>query len=315
MSKLFPLLFLLLSFNAGAQMPAPLRAAVSNERSTSHVNIPGTRLYIVPPPGFTVSNRFAGLEKGANSMVTVMDLVGGNYYTNAKTFSKEKFASSGIEVFEYRELKVNGYRAKYVSMQGDPLTRTYALVFGDSTFSTMIMCVYGAEDTATGAQIIAALNTIHYDRGKTVDPFANAFFTIGENGSAFKFAKFSAGMYIYTLGGITDEKKMSDQLVLLMSVPMDEETSAQAVAEMMLAKTEKYGLSDKKTSNRSGEKINGKEAYLVEVTGKINGEDALVFTAVVKNGDKAIIFNGVARKEGPANRENFMRLLQAIRFK
>src|SRR5437868_10860796 len=64
---------------------------INTTRSAAHVNIPGTRVFIVLPEGFMVSTTQPAIEKGESGSVQAMDLVGGNYYQNAATFSKERF--------------------------------------------------------------------------------------------------------------------------------------------------------------------------------------------------------------------------------
>ena len=177
---------------------------IKTTKLATQINIPGTRVFIVPPEGFRLSTTLPAIEKGNSGLVQTMDLVGGSFYTNAATFSKEKFEQRGIKVFEYKELKLNGFPAKFAFIQGDPQTKVYNLVFGDSTFSTMVMGVFATNDTKTGEQVRQAILSIYYDKAKQVDPFATALFKLDDRRSTFKFAKFAASMYMYYIGGIKE---------------------------------------------------------------------------------------------------------------
>jgi hypothetical protein len=56
-----------------------------------YLQIAGTRVFIKAPAGFEPISGFTGLRKGEMSMIQVFDLGGGNFYTNAASFSKEEF--------------------------------------------------------------------------------------------------------------------------------------------------------------------------------------------------------------------------------
>src|SRR6185437_8399292 len=95
--------FLLISFTACGQTTTnKINSDIQNSKTSKHINIPGTRLYIIPPPGFIVSKTFLGLQKGENSMINIMDLIGGNFNTNTATFNKEEFEKKGAKVFDFK---------------------------------------------------------------------------------------------------------------------------------------------------------------------------------------------------------------------
>src|ERR1700749_2945507 len=106
-------LFLFTSLAAIGQTPAnTIKASINNKKTTAHINIPGTRVYIIPAAGFKPAISFTGIQKGAQSAINVYDLVGGDFYSNAAQFSKSDFLYRGIKVLDYRELTIDGYPAK-----------------------------------------------------------------------------------------------------------------------------------------------------------------------------------------------------------
>ena len=90
-------LFFLLLFGVALTGCGPRQPDTFDKSPTANgrVNIPGTRLFIAPPADFKVATNFIGLEHADNSSFQVMDLVGGNFYTNAGTFSREEFEARG----------------------------------------------------------------------------------------------------------------------------------------------------------------------------------------------------------------------------
>ncbi|MFI5141407.1 MAG: hypothetical protein ACHQII_03525 [Bacteroidia bacterium] len=284
---------------------------VSNTKTDKHINIPGTRLFIIPPKDFTIATSFIGLKKHDNSEIQIYDLVGGNYYTNAATFSKEKFEQKGAKVFEYKENKFNGFPAKYIFMQGDPNAKAISLVFGDTTFSTMIMAIYPSIDDKVGEEIQKAIQTIYYDKSLKIDPFATASFTLDENKSIFKFSKAASGMFMYTKDGVDKV----EPLIVLTTIPKDQAMTAKSISEMMVSKIEQYGLTDKQFKNISTANVNGQPAYEVEVYGKMQDKSCVLYQLVVTGQDKAITIQALVKSDFDNNLREIRNLAQTIKLK
>ncbi|MFL5744136.1 MAG: hypothetical protein ACJ751_05690 [Niastella sp.] len=300
------------------QKPAPtgkINPNIQNNKTNQHVNIPGTRLYIIPPASFTLSQSPAGLQKSGNAAITVTDLVGGNYYTNAANFNKAGFDQRGIKTFDFQEIKVNGYPAKYVSLQGDANARMYWLVFGDTTFSTMVMGVYPETDATTGKEILSALNTIYYDKNYKIDPFASAAFSIDDSRSTFKFFHYTTNMYVYTINGQDNKDDPDAPFLVLTQMPVEKGMSAKNVGDMMLSKLEGYGLTNTTIKNGSSEKINGYDAYEAEVHGQMHGKPSIMYQCVIANGDNVISMQGVAKTNFDENLAAFKGLAHTIKIK
>jgi hypothetical protein len=305
-------LLLFISLAASGQT---IKTNIENTKTAGHVNIPGTRVYIVPPPNFTVATAFTGLQKGDRSAVNVMELIGGNFYTNAGTFSKAEFEKRGIKVFDFKEITIDGYPARYISLQGDVSTKGYGVVFGDTTFSTMIMAMYPATDEVTGRDVINSLNTIYYDKGKKVDPMAAAFFTLDEKVSKFKFLKSAASTYIYTIGGTETEGNQDVPMLVVTQLPRDASMTLKSIADGMISKEREYGFSDFETRSSSTRKINGYDAYELEVDAKFNGEKTRNYYLVVGKDDKAVVIMGTAKKDVENTVGEFKKIAGSVRFK
>jgi len=309
-------LFALLSLNACGQTTAyKINQDIKSTKTNRHVNIPGTRLYIIPPPNFTVASTFIGLQKGETSMINIYDLVGGNINTNAATFSKAEFERQGAKVFDFKEIKVNGFPAKYIHMQGDATAKAYSIVFGDTTFTTMIMTIYPVADEKTGNEIIKSLNTIYYDKNKKIDPFETAFFTLDDKVSKFKFFQYNANLYIYSIDGIENKEDKDAPIVLVSQFPKDNTMNAKSIAEMMIKKIQQYGLTNPELKNTTTDKINGYETYQTEVYGQMQGKSSLLFYCIVTKGNKAIVIQGISKKDIQTNLEEFKKMAKTVKIK
>lgn len=288
---------------------------INNVMTKKHINIPRTRLCIVPPSSYKIASNFVGLQKDDNTAIQVYDLIGGSFYSNAATFSKEKFENKGAKVFDYKELSINGFPAKYIFMQGDPTIKAYSLVFGDSTFSTMIMAVFPANDSKASEEIKDALFSILYDKNLKIDPLANATFKFDDNTSKFKFFKSAANLYLYSIGGIEDKSNENAPIVTIIPLPADNTMTPESISELLLASLEKYGLEGKEIKNKSNKKINGYITFEAEVYGNMKGQKSLVYQLIVVNGDKALAIQGICKSDFENNIVEFNKLAHSVRFK
>jgi hypothetical protein len=310
MKQVFILLLTCLALCAYSQK-SNLPATITGERTGAHINIPGTRLYIIPPQGFTVSSSLPAIEKGNDAIIQAMDLVGGSFYSNAATFTKTSFQQMGITVFDFRELTVNGYPAKMALMQGDPTAKVYNLVFGDSTFSIMITAIFPSNDNAVKEQVEKALASIYYDKTKQVDPFATAPFKLDDSQSVFKFANFTASIYVYSVNGVKKSSYDDDPYLMVISLPA-EGVTPEGAANSMLSSIQKYGMVIKDMKNVSTGSTNNFAAYQREVYCKINDADALVFQHVVTIGSSLIVMQGIARSNYENTLQEFKKLTGTI---
>jgi hypothetical protein len=315
MQKIF-YLFLLLSLTACGQTSTnKINDDIKNAKTSKHINIPGTRLYIIPPPNFKVASTFIGLQKGETSMFNIYDLVGGNINTNAATFSKAEFERRGAKVFDFKEIKVNSFPAKYIHMQGDATAKAYSIVFGDTTFTTMVMSIYPVADEKTGNEIINSLNTIYYDKNKKIDPFETANFSLDDKVSKFKFFQYNANLYIYSIDGIENKEDKDAPMVLVSQFPKDNTMTAKSIAEIMVNKAQQYGLTNPELRNTTTDRINGYETYQTEVYGQMQGKNSLLFYCVVTKGDKAIVIQGISKKDTESSLQEFKKMAQTVKIK
>ncbi len=284
----------------------------SNARTSAHINIPGTRLFIIPPPAFKVAGSFIGLQNGECG-IQIYDLVGGNYYTNGATFSKAAFEEKGIKVAEYGELNINGFPAKYATVQPNANFTQMNIVFGDTTFSVMIIAIYPSADKKVGDEVNQSLLSISYDKSFTIDPFASASFTLDDSGSKFKFSKMASGFYIYTLGGVEENVSDEDPQVSISKVPVAPGMTFNNTTEMFMENLEKYGLTEREMMALTPLTIHGKNAQEAIFYGKLKGDKTVIYLLLIHGDEKVIVFMGIARTELGENLAEFTKLAQAIK--
>lgn len=137
---------------------------IVSTKTTSHQLIEGARIYMIAPPGFEPSKSMAGFEKADIATINVMDMDGISFETSANTLSKEKVEASNKQLLEEGNLTVNGIDAKYVRVNADGENHVIALVFGDSSYSIMLNCVYKGNDKETQKAIIKTIESVYFDK-------------------------------------------------------------------------------------------------------------------------------------------------------
>lgn len=232
--------------------------ALSQENYTK---VPRTRVSMIIPDGYSIMTNNTGLQKDVNQAIMIMDLVGGNYYTNAKDFQKSTFEQQGLAVYEFEDTKVSGYPAKFmISGTDDWRLNALTMVFGDSTFSTMITSVHYANDNRLQNSLKDALLSVRYDKEVTIDPFEGIRFSVDTVSTRFKFSLFSSNMYVFTPGG--DNEPEDKSMVMLTPTLFDKSMSIEQLSQMAMNGLIKHGMYGFITNSETKYDIEGTTALL-----------------------------------------------------
>ena len=305
--------FILLSFSVFSKAQESAKD-VSTQKTENHINIPGTRLFIIPPKGFTIAKSFLGLQKGEEAMIQVYDLDGGDFYSNAKSISRKKFEDNGFKVYDYSEFHLNAYPAKYVCVQGSALIHSHQLTFGDSTFSVMLITGFSSEDKETGEQIKNALLSVYYDPSLKVDPFATAHFTIDESATRYKFSMYSSNLYAYTPDGKKNDDKFSP-LVTITQLPLEQGSTFETIAESMIKGINQNSFILIENISATRKTINGFEAYEKIIKGYFNRKKARFYYLIFKQENRCIVFCGMTYAEDDNDLNDFITFAKTIQLK
>jgi hypothetical protein len=277
------------------------------------VNVPGTKVMIVPPDNFRPSTEFTGLQSDS-AVIQVMDLDGGNFYSNAATFSKKKFEDKGMKVLDYKETTVNGYKAKYAYIDAKSVTRNHMLVLGDSTFSIMLIGIVTSKDDRLSASVKKAMFTASYDKSLKVDHMANAFFSVDESRSSFKFAHAAANLFAFSRGGKMDDKG-GEPVVLAMPLPATPSMTPESLAASMASGFAQKGVVVKETKNKWTGTVNGYDAYEAELYCESGDKKNLIYELAVIHGERAVVFLCMAFDNYETTMKEFKSLVKTVKFK
>lgn len=297
---------------ANAQDVYPDKVSVT--KTSEHINIPGTKIFIIPPAGYTIAKSFVGLEKGYEAMIQFYDLVGGNFYTNSATFNPEEFKEKGLETTFYKKYMLNEYPAKYIVLKNND-DKQMNLVFGDTTFSVLTLAFYKSGNTSAEQELQKAFNSIYYDKSMPVNPFANKPYTIDDSKSKFKFVKSAAGLLLFSLDGIDKESYKNEPMVIVMNVPHDYISSPEDICSMMLRNYTKNGF--ELTKKISGEeiKINGDKAFESVYHGTLQQEEKFIYQLAVTSGTYTVTLQATFSSDYDNNLAEIRNLSHTIKIK
>jgi hypothetical protein len=274
------------------------------------VSIAGTRINIQPPPGFLSSLNFTGLENG-KSLIEMYDLVGGAYQVVSQDFTMEKFRSQGIEVHAVEDVTIDGYGGRLIALRNYEGQDGLTLVFGDDSFSAIIVANYPLQHPTLGNVIRESLLGIRYDKFGTGEMLSGAAFRIDDSHSSFRLQRKSANTFYFLRG---NDDGAGKPYMAVTQLAWDHTTSPSTIGDLMLAEMKKYGLENPDIRKRSRTKVNGYPAYESEIYATRRGEKCLIYQMVVVHDAKAIVVHGIGNSDYRKNKDEFKKLARSIRF-
>lgn len=288
----------------------------NNQTENKYINIKGTKLSIIPPKGFSESKSIIGLEKNITTAIQVMDLVGGNFESNTATFTISEFQKKGISVLESKDLKVDGFNAKYAHIKGADENERVLLVFGDSTFSAMVIALF---PTSSRNELLQEIKNsffkIKYNKKLIINPFKSSAFKVENNLSKFKFAKESANMFIFSENGIKKESYDDEPMVMITSYTIDNSMKKENIIKDMQNGLIEQGYIKKEIKNISKKSINNYDTMEVEFYCEHKSKIELTFMTVLINKSKAIVFYGITTNNFEENIIEFKKLTNNLKIK
>ena len=283
------------------------------DSATVRVRIPGSRLSLIPPNQFFLSHDFSGLIKSdGKAVIQVYDFNEGNFYNDARSFTKVQFEGKGARVLALKSMTVSGFPARYCYMEGDSAKRIMALVFGDSSFSTTLIGLYPDTDKVSGELIRDAFASISYSKAQVVSPFETAPFFLDTAASGLRFAQYNEPLFIYTRDG--KEPGEGAPFLTVTAYPRKPKVSLQELSESLLVKDMQHGVSDPDLRNMSLDSVGGYEAYEVEVYCKLGGQNGVIYQFIASAKDKTIVIEGIANNAFAENVKSFRALAHTIRI-
>jgi hypothetical protein len=310
------LLTLLASFTLFAQR-ADFPSSVTNKATAKHKPVPGTRLFMIFPNNFEAALGFPGLESSdRKAEISVLDVPGGNFFSDIAEFSKESFEKRGAKVFEFKELLFEGYPARFIHVQGDNFKKGYGLVFGDSTFSVVLMGLYPEANQEEGEQIRSSILSCVYDKTKKTNLQELSKFKVDESKSIYNFSSLTAGTFIYSRSGINKTRWDLDSVICFMQIPFDKTKTLKTISEEGIVRMQQNGLMNFRIDKAGPTRINGCDAYESEISGSLKDVRAVNYLLVIHlKPDLIVLVQGMSKNNHEQNISEIKKLAYTVRAK
>lgn len=279
------------------------------------VNIPGTHIFINMPAGFKVSERFKGLEKNKNTYIKVYDPYNTNYIKYAETFTRESLEDNGNEVQEYKRFDISGFPAKYASVQNNAGGTSDFLVFGDTSFSAMLVASCPANSDSDEQAIETALFSVKYDKKMKIDPLSGTFFNVGDTNSSYRFARCNNDFYIYSSKGVVKDAYSGESIVSILPFTSEYSVGDETIERAIMSSYQQYGITDAKIKKESQVQVGNLNAIEAEVDAKIDNKKAVLYRLTLIDGPRAVLVLGIATSDFDKNMDEFRNLAHTVKFK
>ncbi len=185
-------------------LPALLFSLFSFAQATAYIPIAGTKLSMIPPPGFTAATGFSGFQYEAKNASIVVTVIPGPLDEVSKGFSAETIKQNGMTLLDKKIVDLPTTKADLYNVSQEGNGTTYykkILVFGDAKQTVLINGMYPAASKSLEAGIEKSILSVIFNDKPEEDPIAAAAFSLDVNGTTLQFTKAVSGSLIYTRDG------------------------------------------------------------------------------------------------------------------
>lgn len=280
-------------------------------KTPKHQQIPGTRLFIVIPPGYKFTETSGSLRKSDGCEIQVMDGIG-NPFDRDKEVQRTSQTTSGELTFYKKNFSFGGYDAniRYGKIKRENRERIF-LTFGDSQFTVLVMCILPDDNKEARQEMVNALKTIFVDKSVQIDYAAFNNYSLDLTHSAFKFNKNAALLFYYTVDGKGDADSNYVIIARIPALPRIEEMEgcAKALARRFAAKMTDIDTDEERIS------IGGQPAYRISMKGMLANQPKNVYLVVMGNQKSSVYFMGYVDGDKAELYKDCRALAQTLRLK
>lgn len=177
---------------------------VNNAKTENHLQVSGTKYFLIPPTGFIAATNFQGFQQLNSGASILLMEIPGPFIEATKSFNEEGLKTQGVILKKKEEIKVNGLQGMILTTEQFAYGtnfKKYILVFGDSNLTTIINGTFPKEIKDLDKDILASMYSIVYEADLTIDPLRAVSFSINTENTKLKFAKNMSGSLLYTVDG------------------------------------------------------------------------------------------------------------------
>ncbi len=175
----------------------------NNTLNENYIDIPDTRLSIIPPKGFKFMEYAPQfVEENGNAQIGLFEMAE-SYFKIIPMYSEEYFENiPDSEIISIRDIFINGYNGREILIEETGNQKKYILLFGNNDFCIVIGGAYYIDFETTFADKIkeSALSVV-FNPNKKLDATEVLPYGINTSGTKLKLAGATQSFSFYTVGG------------------------------------------------------------------------------------------------------------------
>ncbi len=181
--------------------------------------VAGTRVSMIPPSGFTPSERFPGYsQESTGSSIMIVEFPSSFAETSSGLSTPSALSRKGMVLLKKQDVVVAGKSGILAQVKQNFPEAEYLkwlLVFGDEKASVLITAAFPKElESQLSEAMKASILTASLNSQKNVPPTEGLNFSITEKGG-LRLAKRMANLLLYTRDGVFPSKDLNDPIFVV----------------------------------------------------------------------------------------------------
>jgi hypothetical protein len=208
------LLYIMLLFTAG-----PLLARSENiYPDTNRVNIKGTRVWMVPPHGFSESLTFKGFKQvNSESSMIMINEIPGPYTEIIKGFTENRLATGGMKLKQKESILVGNKESLWVEVEQSGSGKMYSkiILITPQPGSTLLLNgVYPVDSLKVGEEIRQSFHSLFIDTLMKINPRNELDYSLYEQAGNFVFVGVIGNGMLFNRDGLTPTRSGDETMLV-----------------------------------------------------------------------------------------------------
>ena len=288
----------------------------NNKLNEKYIDIPGTRVSIIPPDGFKIKN-FAPqlIEESGNGLIAIIETPE-SYFKIINMYTPEAYKKvPNEELISTKNINIDGYKGTELLIKASDQMK-YILMFGNEKLCVVIGGSYFKEyESSLASKIRKSALSVVYSLEKQINPEENLPYEILTFGTKLKLAGVTASYSFYTVDGYSPSR-ISDKTEFyvggLQGKSMSEDQIQQYIQDIMKYEG-RFGLEVKNSTKVIIDGMNGYETIGYVKVG--NDTIKLIYDVILYDDDEIYSINGRSNMDFVENINLFRKISKTFKRK
>jgi hypothetical protein len=314
-------LFILSSCKAQSQHDLNVPDIVQLHTNASALQLPGTRIFMEQPKGYTLVKQLIRLQKNEQTYIQALEVPGANFEEKKTELVKglDEAVKSGKlpKAYYQKEFKLGNYDALIsYGPDNEPGKEQIVLCFGDKDVTVMVMAALQANDSKSCNEMVKSLLTMRLDKNAPANAAAIANYSLDLSGTDFKYAGNVSQLFYYNTEGTAThlDDPFASQIVVATLPSADGKEALKQYAEERIAGLQADGITIP-THEGHDITINGRYAYEITFQGTYQGKASTDYIVVTGDNKSAVYFVGTAYEDQEHLMSQIKKIAQTLKLK